>query len=128
MRRTGVMIVVIGIGSNIDIPSMKATSGEANYYGASSFTELVTDAFISDITTATCETSIHAFISFFFRFILLFYSRGSRKESLMENIEWKVGNRKGPESWKNRNYDFFGPKIFLTGCSGCSGCSGLQWL
>ena len=120
MRRTGVMIVVIGIGSNIDIPSMKATSGEANYYGASSFTELVTDAFISDITTATCETSIHAFISFFFRFILLFYSRGSRKESLMENIDWKL------EIEKDQRIDikirtekfFFGPKILYFFCDG----------
>ena len=64
MRRTGVMIVVIGIGNNIDVTSMKRTSGEANYYGASNFTELVTDAFISDITQATCETSIYLIIFF----------------------------------------------------------------
>ena len=115
MRRTGVMIVVIGIGSNIDIPSMKATSGEGNYYGASSFTELVTDAFISDITTATCETSIYLIIFFSFCYFK-FHSRERRKEGLMENIEWKLDQR---VRCKNKNGRvFFGPKILYFFCDG----------
>lgn len=55
LRKAGVYLVVIGIGSKVDVAELKHMAGDTGtYYTAASFDELISDDFIRNISKTAC--------------------------------------------------------------------------
>lgn len=65
LRKAGVYLVVIGIGDEINLEELKNMAGDTGkYYTAASFDELISYAFIRNVTTSSCPGKIIVLLSF----------------------------------------------------------------
>ena len=56
LRKSGVNVVVVGIGSRVNSKELKAMAGrDDRVFSADSFEQLVTDEFVEKISSSTCD-------------------------------------------------------------------------